>query len=118
MINLATKKLPKKIILWHTAALPGLAFDLIIHKDATSELTEEEKLFIQNLPKVDCEYVKEFLNKFPDYQCLGSGYLLHSCGLLNYFYIFKITELKCKYNWEYVFFGFIQEFFKPQQSMN
>jgi len=66
----------KKVILWHSDGLGGYnAFDVFIKKG--TELNEFEREFIEGLYKIQCPFVQKFLEKYPDYEYLGSEDLYH-----------------------------------------
>jgi len=70
----------EKVVLWHADGLGSRkAFDLVVRRGV--ELDEEEKKFVNHLYHVDCKVAHEFLEKFPEYELLGSEDLLHTKGV-------------------------------------
>jgi hypothetical protein len=93
-------KIGKKIILFHKGGdsiwNDWISFDLLVHKSIV-ELVDKE--VDGNIYKVDCDYVKKFLLKYPDYIYLGSEDFGHVYETNVAIFDF-LLELISKFGWE------------------
>ena len=88
-----------KVVLWHTDGLGTCrAFDVFLRKGV--ELDEEEKKIIGHLYDVECEIAEKFLERFPDYELVGSEDLLHIVEINNQ--IWADLDLLSRKDWQWV----------------
>jgi len=91
------KNLGQKVILFHKGGGDWISFDLLAHRDIEPLARDEAG---EDIYKVyNCEYVADFLNKFPDYVYLGSEDFGHSYWM-NVAIFDYLAELIYKLGWQ------------------